>query len=142
MRFVVPMLILMLTGCFTTPVPFNEATSAPSERVLAFQNRLPNTTSTIVITRDTGFEGSGCYYAVSINGTLAVRLDTGEMAQFYMEPGEIRLKVGRDPYGVLLCSVRQDDWIQREAILRPYETKYFRVFIDPAGDPDIQRAEP
>ncbi len=141
MRFVVPILILVLTGCATTPVPWNEATLAPSERVLAFQDKLPNTTSTIVITRDTGFAGSGCYKAVSINGTLAARLDTGEMAQFYVEPGEILLKVGRDPHGLLLCGLRQNLWVQRETILRPHETKYFRLLIDDSGSTDIQRTE-
>ncbi|WP_157572301.1 hypothetical protein [Nevskia soli] len=132
---------LALSACATTPVSLDAAKQTPAERVLAFQQPPSGTPSSIVVTRDKGFLGGGCYYALLINGTLAARFDTGETAKFFMEPGEILLRAGRDPEGKALCAAGQDDWTQRETVLHPQETKYFRLSIDANGKTDIQRAE-
>lgn len=133
--------IALLTACATTPLPVTEAKQTPSSRLLAFQEKQNGTTSMLVITRDTGYLGSGCYYAVSINGTLAARLDVGETSRFFLMPGEILLRTGRDPQGNVLCNLFQDEWTQRETILRQHETKYFRLSIDANGKTDVQRAD-
>ena len=134
-------IVLVLTGCATTPIPATEAKQAPSNRLLAYQEKNAETTSTLVVTRDTGFLGGGCYYSVSIKGTLAARLDTGETSRFFLPPGEILLRAGRDPQGKGLCAAGQDEWTQRETILRQNEIKFFRLSIDANGKTDIQRAE-
>lgn len=134
-------LILTLAGCATTPVTIEAAKQAPVSRLLAFQEERQSTTAILVVTRDEGFLGGGCYYSVAINGTLAARLDVGETSRFYAEPGEVLLRAGRDPQGKGLCGVVQDEWTQRETILRPNETKYFRLSIDANGKTDIQRSE-
>lgn len=85
--------------------------------------------------------GGGCYYALFINGTLSARFDVGEIARFYLEPGEILLRVGRDPQGRGICSSGQEYWTQRETILREGETKYFRMLLDANGTTDIQRSD-
>jgi hypothetical protein len=130
---------LLLSGCATTPIPLTEAKPAPSDRLLAYQDKNAETTSTLVVTRDGGFLGGGCYYAVSINGTLAARLDTGETSRFYLVPGEVVIRAGRDPQGKGMCSLGQDEWTERESILRQHETKLFRLSIDANGKTDIQR---
>jgi hypothetical protein len=132
---------LMMAGCATTPIPILEAKQTPSNRLLAYQEKKPETTSTLVVTRDSGFLGGGCYYALSINGTLAARLDVGESSRFFLTPGEILLRVGRDPEGKGLCAMGKDEWTQRETILRQNEMKYFRLSIDANGKTDIQRSD-
>jgi hypothetical protein len=94
-----------------------------------------------VITRDQGFIASACYLAVAIDGAVAARLDIGETARFYVKHGEILLRVGRDPQGKGQCGFGQDEWTQRETVVRQGETKYFRLSIDANGKTDIQRPE-
>ena len=79
--------------------------------------------------------------ALWINQTLAARLDTSEVAKFYLEPGEILLRVGRDPQGKGLCALGQDQWVQRETILRPGEQKTFRMTTGDNGQFDIIRSD-
>ena len=131
----------VLVGCATTPLSSTQAKSAPRERVIAFQEKSAINNATLVLTRDEGFLGGGCFYALWINSILAARLDVAETAGFYIEPGEHVLRVGRDPLGKGLCAVDSDNWTQRETILRPNERKYFRLSLDANGKADIQRSE-
>jgi hypothetical protein len=118
------------------------AKQTPPERVLAFQSKPEGPSGKLTIIRDTGFVGGGCYYTISINGTLAARLDTGEKSTFFVPVGEVLLRAGRDPLGNALCSVGQDEWTQRETIISSHDEKYFRLSIDANGKTDIQRTEP
>lgn len=133
--------LALLAGCASEPIPATTAKAAPSSRLLAYQGGNLANAGTLVITRDTGFGGSGCFYAVSINGTLAARLDVGETSRFFVNPGEVLLRVGRDPQGRGLCAFGKSEWTQRETLLRPDETKYFRLSIDANGKTDIQRGD-
>ncbi len=146
MRFVVASLLalagLLLSGCATTPTPIDAAKQAPADRVLAFQEKKDSATATLVVIRDEGYLGGGCYASVAVNGTLAARLNTGELARFYVEPGEIMLRSGWDPLGKGLCGLSLNEWTQRETIAHENETKYFRLSIDQNGKTDIQRADP
>ncbi|MEX3986016.1 hypothetical protein AB4Y45_44915 [Paraburkholderia sp. EG287A] len=133
---------IALTGCASEPMSLTSATKAPSERVTAYQTVPPGIDSgMLVITRDSGFTGGACFYAVSINGKLAARLDTGETARFIVPAGEVLLRSGRDPQGKGLCSLVKGEWTQRETALKPGETKLFRLSIDMNGKTDIQRAD-
>src|SRR5262249_32126228 len=78
-----------LTAC-SGRVALSDARQAPSERVLAFQTASPEN-GTLVVIRDGGPVGSGCYFAFYINRTLATRLDVGERARFFVEPGGVLL---------------------------------------------------
>ena len=136
------LLALLIGGCATTPTPLSSARQAPTDRVLAFQTTTGEKTATLIVIRDEGFYGSGCYYAVHINGVLAARLSVGEMARFYVEPGEIVLRAGRDPQGGGLCNIAVDNnWTQREIVLKLGEQKSFRLSIEPQGKLDIHRAD-
>lgn len=132
---------LVLTGCATTPVPAISAKEAPAERVLAFQSKPEGPSGKLIVTRDKGLLGGGCFYALSINGTVAARLDVGETSAFFVSPGEVLLRAGRDPQGKALCALSQDEWTQRETLIRNNETKYYRLSIDMNGKTDIQRSE-
>jgi len=133
--------VAFLAGCATTPVPLSQASQAPPERVLAFQNRPSDDAASITVVRDEGFIGSACFYAVHVNRTLAARLGVAESARFFVTPGEILLRVGRDPLASGLCGSDQDNWTQRETVLRPGESKAFRVSIDSNGKLDVQRTD-
>lgn len=142
-RLLLPTLLLalLLGGCATTPVPMSAAKQAPPDRVLAFQITGGDKTATVTVIRDEGYIGSGCFYAVHIDKVLAARLDVAEYARFYVQPGEIVLRVGRDPQGAGLCGVQLDNWTQRETLLKPGEQKFFRLSIDTNGKLDIQRTD-
>lgn len=136
------LLALVLAGCNSVPVSLNNATHAPADRVLAFQTPPHGPSGTIVVTRDKGFNGSGCYYALSINGTLAARLAPSETATFYLSPGDLLLRSGRDPEGRGLCGTFKNERTERETILKDGEKKYFRLSIDSNGKTDIERTDP
>jgi len=131
-----------LFGCATTPMSASQATPVASDRVLAFQESSSAASGTLIVTRDQGFLGGGCYYGFFINDILAARFDVAETAKFQVQPGELVLRSGRDPEGRALCGAGQQEWTQRETILRDGETKYFRLSIDANGKTDIQRADP
>jgi len=135
-------LVCALAGCNTVPVSFSNATPAPADRVLAFQTPPRGPSGTIVVTRDRGFNGSPCYYALFINGTLAARLATSETATFYVPPGDLLLRSGRDPQGRGLCGTFKNEWTERETILKDGEKKYFRLSIASNGKTDIERTDP
>lgn len=134
-------LCLTLCGCATTPIPASTAKQVPDSRLLAFKAQPSGQFGTLVVTRDEGLLGSACFYAVSVNGVTAARLDVGEKATLFVEPGELVLRAGRDPQGKGVCSGDKDNWTQRETLLRANETKYFRLSLDANGKPDIQRGE-
>src|SRR5450759_1981928 len=105
MKRICLLLLLMFcaNGCATAPIAISEAKQAPPDRVLAFQTPTNNKSATLTMIRDEGFLGGGCYYAVYINKFLAARLNPSEFARFYLEPGEILIRYGRDPQGQGLC---------------------------------------
>jgi len=143
-KVVVAIGVLAFTGCATTPANPLQASAVPAERLLAFQTvgPGPGPTAQIVVTRDKGFLGGGCYYSLYINSVLAARMDAAETASFVVPVGEVLLKSGRDRDGRGLCAVNKEEWTQRETILKAGERKYFRMSLDQNGKTDIQRADP
>ena len=140
------MTILLATvsasGCAlrpTTPTENAIATRASDDRILAFQESTAIESATLIIVRDSGLLGSGCYYSIWINGVHAARLSSGEKASFFLKPGEHVLRSGRDLQGRGLCSFGLDEWTQRETTLRESEVKSFRMLIDKNGKTDLQR---
>jgi len=142
MRYILIFSAFFLSSCATTPVPASQATPAPVARLLAFQSKPEGPSGTIIVTRDEGILGSGCFYSIQINGILAARLAVREKASFFVEPGEIVLRSGRDPLDTGLCALNQDEWTQRETIIHENEIKYFRLSIDTNAKTDIQRSIP
>ncbi len=132
----------IFAGCATTPLESSQAKPVPKERIHSNQVNSELLNATLVLTRDVGFLGSGCFNAFWINGTLAARFDAGETATFFVEPGEHVLRVGRDPQGQGLCGIGStSDWTQRETFLRIKERKHFRLSLDTQGKTDIQRSD-
>jgi len=85
--FVGAVAIALLAGCSTSPVSPGEARPVPKNRIVAFSANPKEAYGTVVVTRDTGFLGGGCYVAIHIDGKLAARIDTGEVAKFFLSIG-------------------------------------------------------
>lgn len=133
LKYALIITLVMTIGCATTPVAALKAKQVAADRLYAWQESTPETTSTLVVTRDEGFKGSFCYFALFVNDSLAARLGAGETSRFRFEPGVVRLSVGRDPYGVGVCATA-GAWEQRAFIasLNAEETMYLRMKIDNA----------
>jgi hypothetical protein len=130
---------LALFGCHTTPVALQDAASIPPDRLLAFQTQKGPDAAILLVTRDDGLMGSGCFVTLRINGVLSAKFELAEKARFVVPPGETLLRVSLDGRG--LCSFNADYWTQRETILRPGETKTFRISTDAGGKVDINRSD-
>jgi hypothetical protein len=96
---IMTLLAVVVSGCATPPVFPSSAQPLPRDRLLAFQERTPDNSATLVVTRDEGLIGSACYYSFFIDGTHAARFDVAETAEFYVVPGELVLRIGRDVMG-------------------------------------------
>ena len=140
MRLSVLLFVLVVSGCATTPTPTSSATQVPSDRLIAFQSEVADS-GIVVVTRDVGFIGKGCFNGFMINGQLAARFAAGEAATFHVPSGELLFRSGSDPQGRGLCSGGKDNWTQRESWIKPGETKRFRLTLSSEGQPDIQRAD-
>jgi hypothetical protein len=140
-RYILLVLTLMLGGCATTPVAVKDAKPISADRLLAYQTGSADKTATLTVIRDEGSIGSACYYGFWINKQLAARVDVAEVAKFYVEPGELLLRIGRDPQGNGLCGVDLENWTQRETIMKAGMNKTFRMTIDANGKLDLMRAD-
>jgi hypothetical protein len=109
--------LLVMAGCASTPTSLIDAKQVPGERLLALQDATPDRSATLVVTRDQGFVGGGCYFSFLVNGAHAARFDVGESARFYVAPGEVLLRAGRDLMGQGLCGLGKEYWTQREVEL-------------------------
>ena len=133
--------VFLLSACATTPTPSVLAKPVPVERLLALQKPGQSTTAKVVVSRDQGYVGSACLLAFYIDGAIAARIDVGERATFFVRPGEVLLKVGWDPQGRGLCSFGSDNWTQRETVMKPEESKSFRLTIDQNAKLDVIRSD-
>ncbi len=120
-------LCLLIVACTTNPDSLGEANRTPQARLLAFQNITSDNTSTITLIRDTGIVGSACYLLVYVNATLAARMDSGEVAQFYIPPGPLFLWVGPEKKGKGYCQVGEGYSAQIDTSMEEHEEKRFRV---------------
>jgi hypothetical protein len=124
-------------GCATTQVPPGQARPVPQERLLS----APSVgQADIVVVRDSGLMGGGCYYLLSVNKAPAARMDTGEKVSLRVPAGDLLLTVGRDPDGKALCGLEPDHKVQREFSIRAGEVKHFRMLIGNGGM-DVMRSD-
>ena len=118
---------LLVVACTTTPGPLGEANLTPNARLMAFQAVSPDNTSTITLLRDTEIVGSACYLMVYVNATLAAKMDTGELAKFYIPPGPLFLWVGPEKKEKGFCQEGEGYSAQIDTTMKDHEEKNFRV---------------
>jgi len=134
MRILIGALGLLLAGCATSPVPVNEAQQAPASRVTGYQAEVSGG-GQIIVTRDSGFPGGGCYATVFINGEPVARLNPKEKAHFNVPAGE--WVVGAGLAGTALCGMNAER-LEAEAQIKPGQTKRFRVHTSSDGDVSVR----
>jgi len=121
----------LLAGCATHAPKPNEIHPVPFDRTMAYQDASAGD-SKLVVTRDLGFVGGGCYLAVFIDGKESALLDTGERAIFHVPAGHHVL--GTWNAGKALCSYRQGkDRRETDASVASGETRRYRILIDANG---------
>ncbi|MBC7200002.1 3-isopropylmalate dehydratase [Stutzerimonas balearica] len=104
MRLSVLFLILLATaGCSSWAPEPEDISAVPAERLLAYQQAQEGA-GEIVVTRDFGLRGGGCYIAVLIDRELAARIHVGERARFQVPAGRHVVGIGTDPLDDTLCS--------------------------------------
>jgi len=135
----VAVILSAFVGCATTATRMDQVKDVPTSELFAYQVNDEDHNSQITVIRDQGFIGSGCYIYLTIDGVLAGKFNVGEVANFYLSPGEHLLKVSQDGKG--LCAINKEWWTQRETILKPDEKKTFRLTIGSDGQYDIMRYE-
>jgi len=121
-------LLVLLAGCSTTPIPSESADPVPAERLYANQQKSDGD-ATLVVTRDNGFVGSACNTRLMIDGRLVAEIGEGETAKFYIPAGDIILGVSTGVCGGGLK--------EREAKLSAGKVKKYRISIDRTGSMDL-----
>jgi len=135
--FVTALALFALAGCATSPVPEEKAKPVPVDRALLLQSKPTGPYGTILVTRDTGFLGGGCFLAVHVDGQLAARIDTGEVVRFYVPVGDHLIGMGIDKSGGGLCS--WTDMVKEQSVsLTNSQTKRFRIGGDSQAGLDIR----
>lgn len=129
--------LVMLAGCSTSPVSPSEAKQVPIDRLVSFTSKPNEAYGTVIVTRDTGFMGGGCYVAIHIDGKLAARIDTGEVAKFYLPTGDHLVGLGIDKQGGGMCSWT-DMLKEQSASLKDGQVKRFRIGGDTQTGLDIR----
>jgi hypothetical protein len=127
---------LSVSACITKPPRAEQIRQPPAERLLTHQ-AVSDGDSTIVVTRDVGMSGSGCYLAVFIDGVVAAKLGTGERARFYVPSGDHVL--GTWNTGAALCGYREGkDRKEVSVSLKPGDIRKFRITLNPnAGNVEL-----
>jgi hypothetical protein len=125
-------LAVFLVGCATSPIPAEKAARVPSERVFKFQSKSASESGSILVTRDTGFMGAGCFLGLYIDGVLAAKFDPGESASFFVPVGERLVGVG-GASGAGLCALGDGKMRETTAVFRGGEVKRYRIVVRP-GD--------
>lgn len=88
---------VMIAGCATKPIPFEQAKPTPDNRLYAFQDK--NQPTKILVTRDRGYQGFLCGVKFYIDGKLAAQLESSEKAVFYVPEGEHAVSADHNCHG-------------------------------------------
>lgn len=141
MRLIVALTsLLSLTACSSWQPDPEDIKPIPEDRVLAYQQPLENA-GEVVVTRDFGLRGGGCYIAVLIDRELAARIHVGEVVRFQVPSGARIVSISTDPLDDTLCgklSLRREKLAQVQA----GQTLEYRVIVDNQIGFDIVAEEP
>jgi hypothetical protein len=130
-RILIALAALAIVGCATQAPKQSQIKAVPADRAMAFQSPSDGD-ATIIVTRDVGFAGGGCFAGLYLDGDLVAKMDTGERASLYVPSG--RHVIGTWNVGKALCGYREGkDRRETDATLKPGETRKFRILIGNAG---------
>lgn len=93
----VAVIALLLSGCSTSPVSYDQAQPVPPDRLHDYQQSGADM-ARLSVTRDSGILGSACMTDTMIDGKLSAEIKPGEIAAFQVPPG--RHIIGAKPQGI------------------------------------------
>ncbi|QCA20666.1 hypothetical protein E5284_10465 [Citrobacter freundii] len=126
--------LFSLSGCATEAVLPSQAKSAPAERLLKYQTPTDDGQAKLIVVRDKGYLGSGCFVGVYLNQQKAAILDPGEKAEFYLKPGEWNVALMGEGKMCIADKIPAG----RDFMLAANTTKAVRLFADPSGNTDVK----
>ena len=132
--------LLSLTACSSWHADPEDVVPVPADRVLAYQEPLQGA-GEVVVTRDFGWRGGGCYIALMIDRELAARVHVGEEVRLQVPAGQRIVSIGTDPLDDTLCGklrLRREKLAQVEA----GQTLEYRIIVDNQVGFDIVPQEP
>ncbi|MBN5294396.1 hypothetical protein JY477_00725 [Serratia marcescens] len=124
----------LLIGCSTNAVPPNQAIDASPNRIFGHQGKTDEMAQLLVV-RDSGMVGGGCYTAVFIDGGRVALLNAKEKATFYISPGEHI--IGASFEGAGLCSMGKERQ-ERDFTFDKGKVRVLRIYIDADANIDIK----
>lgn len=131
--------LLSLAGCSSWQPDAEDIEPVPAERVLAYQQPLENG-GEVVVTRDFGLRGGGCYIAVLIDRQLAARIHVGEVVRFQVPAGARIVSIGTDRW-MTPCAA-SSACAAKLAQVQAGQTLEYRVISDNRIGFDIIAVEP
>ncbi len=131
--------LLVLVGCSSWQADPQDIKPVPQERLRGFQTPVENG-GEVVVTRDFGLRGGGCYVAVMIDRKIAARIHVGEQVHLQVPAGMRIVSIESDPEDDTLCGMGN---LLREkaARIEPGQTLHFRISADNTIGFDIQPVE-
>lgn len=132
--------LLALAGCSSFQAAPDKVSAVPSERLLAYQQPVEGG-GLIVVNRDLGMLGGGCYVAVLVDRQVAARIGMGEQARFHVPPGNRVVGIGIDEADDTLCGKGR---LRRELAVRVAEgeSQHLRIISEAKSGFDIRPATP
>jgi hypothetical protein len=137
LKLVELVIAVLAAGCATMQVPPSQARPVPADRVLASGS---DGDAEIVVVRDSGFMGAGCFHGLEVNRRLVARMDAGEILRIRVPAGDLLLTVRSDPQGKALCGAFPGVRVQREFAIKAGEVKHFRLVVG-SGGLDVMRSD-
>lgn len=125
--------IVFLSGCATQAVLPNQAKLAPQERIFKYQSPLADGAKLIVV-RDSGFLGGGCFFGVYVDGERTATLNPGDRVNLYLPAGEHNIAMK----GEGKVCIADEVPVGRDINLKPNQIKAVRLFADPSGNLDVK----
>ncbi|MBU2065071.1 MAG: 3-isopropylmalate dehydratase [Gammaproteobacteria bacterium] len=94
--------MLLLAGCSSFKADPEHITQVPADRVLAYQAPVTGG-GQVVVNRDLGMLGGGCYVAVLVDRQVAARIGIGEEVTLQVPAGKRVVGIGVDEADDTLC---------------------------------------
>ncbi|KJH80573.1 3-isopropylmalate dehydratase [Pseudomonas sp. KSR10] len=131
--------LLALAGCSSWQADPEDIKPVPQERLRGYQTPITNG-GELVVTRDFGVRGGGCYVAVMVDRKLAARIHVGEQVRLQVPEGMRIVSIESDPEDDTLCGMG-NLLRERAARVETGETLHFRISADNRIGFDIQQVD-
>ncbi|QLC74254.1 3-isopropylmalate dehydratase [Pseudomonas sp. LPB0260] len=132
--------LLALTACSSFQAHPDKVSPVPEERLLAYQQPVAGG-GELVVNRDLGMLGGGCYVAVLVDRQVAARIGVGERVRLQVPSGTRVLGIGVDKQDDTLCGMGR---LRRELAVpvTPGQRQHFRIVSEAKSGFDIRPATP